>query len=73
MFNILIKNKLKLKGKLLIVMKDSFIYQENLISKKVSKKILYLKKILFFLHDSSFSTKEWKSFKKEFEEILKND
>lgn len=78
-FNILTREKLKLKEKPLIVMEGSFsTYQRNIEPSKMEEKIKRLvetvKKyegtFIFLWHNSSFNVGEWKKFESMYKNIL---
>jgi len=78
-FNVLTREKLKLKEKPLIVMEGSFAtYQPNINPTDMEKKIKYLKQqvkkyngeFVFLWHNSSFNTPSWRKYKSIYEEVL---
>ena len=78
-FNILTRQKLKLKEKPLIVMEGSFAtYQPNIKSEEMENKIKHLMgkvkkyngEFVFLWHNSSFNTPMWERYQKIYEEVL---
>ena len=78
-FNILTREKLKLKEKPLIVMEGSFAtYQPNIKPEEMKEKIKYLiKKVkkydgefVFLWHNSSFNTPMWNKYKNIYQGVL---
>jgi len=78
-FNILTRNKLKLKERPLIVMEGSFAtYQKDISPKEMEHKIFNLIKsvkkyngeFVFLWHNSSFHTDEWRKYKYIYERVL---
>ena len=78
-FNILTRNKLKLKERPLIVMEGSFAtYQKDINPKEMEDKIFYLIKsvkkyngeFVLLWHNSSFNTNEWKKYEYIYERVL---
>ena len=79
-FNILTREKLKLKERPLIVMEGSFAtYQPDMSPTEMKKKIeslmekvkKYNGEFVFLWHNSSFNTSKWKRYKTVYESILK--
>ena len=79
-FNILTREKLRLKEKPLIVMDGSFVtYQptisaeemENKINELISKVKKYKGQFVFLWHNSSFNVAQWKSYQDIYERVLK--
>ena len=78
-FNILTREKLRLKEKPLIVMDGSFAsYQEGVSHKQMKNEILslinttkkYQGEFVFLWHNSSFNTQEWESYQDIYREVL---
>jgi len=78
-FNILTREKLKLKEKPLIVMEGSFVgYQPDIKPTEMEKKIEYLMnqvkkyngKFVFLWHNSSFNTLHWKKYQDIYKKVL---
>jgi len=81
-FNILTRQKLKLKEKPLIIMDSSFAtYQKNINSIEMKNKIkLLINKVekyngefVFLWHNSSFNTIQWKKYQNIYERVLKEN
>lgn len=79
-FNILTREKLRLKEKPLIVMDGSFVtYQptisaeemENKINELISKVKKYKGEFVFLWHNSSFTVGQWKKYQTIYERVLK--
>jgi len=78
-FNILTREKLRLKEKPLMVMDGSFAsYQEGVSPMQMKNEILslinitkkYQGEFVFLWHNSSFNTQEWKSYQDIYREVL---
>ena len=80
-FNILTRKKLQLKEKPLIVMEGSLINQQSMnpqnMQTTIKNLIVKVKKyngnFVFLWHNSSFNTKEWRSYQHIYQKVLEKD